>query len=64
MHAHRTGGTPWTIIIDKKGVVRFNGFHISREKATALVEQLLEEGIQDQAWSLFFLQSGDLVGTY
>jgi len=43
MRNYRTGGTPWTIIIDKKGVVRFNGFHISQEKASALIEELRKE---------------------
>ena len=26
MRRFATGGTPWTIVIDKKGVVRFNAF--------------------------------------
>ena len=28
MRRYRTGGTPWVIIIDKKGVVQFNDFHV------------------------------------
>jgi thiol-disulfide isomerase/thioredoxin len=28
MRRYRTGGTPWTIIIDKQGVVRYDGFHV------------------------------------
>jgi thiol-disulfide isomerase/thioredoxin len=44
MQAYRTGGTPWTIIIDKKGVVRFNDFHVAADKATALIERLRAEG--------------------
>lgn len=43
MRAYRTGGTPWTIIIDKKGVVRYNNFHISEEAAKALIEKLKAE---------------------
>jgi len=43
MKNYRTGGTPWTIIIDKKGVVRSDGFHISVEDATALIEKLRKE---------------------
>jgi len=33
MRNYRTGGTPWTIIIDKQGVVRFNSFRIEAEDA-------------------------------
>ena len=40
MKSYRTRGTPWTIIIDKKGVVRYNDFHISEKKATALIQTL------------------------
>lgn len=40
MRSYRTGGTPWTIIIDKEGVVRYNDFHISPEKAKALIDTL------------------------
>ena len=40
MRNYRTGGTPWTIIIDPKGVVRFNDFHIEADKAVTLIEEL------------------------
>ena len=40
MHSYRTAGTPWTIIIDPKGKVRFNDFHITVEKANALFEEI------------------------
>ncbi len=40
MRAYRTGGTPWTIIIDKTGVVRYNNFHIDAEKAIPFIDQL------------------------
>lgn len=43
MKNYRTGGTPWVIIIDKKGVVRYNAFHISEEKAKKLIEKLKAE---------------------
>lgn len=33
MKNYRTGGTPWTIIIDKQGRVRFNHFHIEKDQA-------------------------------
>ena len=41
MRAYRTGGTPWTIIIDPRGVVRFNGFQIRPEEAIAVIDPLL-----------------------
>ena len=40
MGAYRSGGTPWTVLIDKEGVVRFNGFNIKKEKAIAMVDTL------------------------
>ena len=43
MRRYRTGGTPWTILIDKKGVVRFNDFHISPEGGESAINQLLAE---------------------
>ncbi len=41
MRAYRTGGTPWTVIIDPSGVVRWNGFGIPPEEAILMVEKLL-----------------------
>ncbi len=40
MRAYRTGGTPWTIIIDKQGVVQFNNYHIQAAQAIQLIERL------------------------
>ena len=40
MQSYRTGGTPWTIIIDKQGVVRFNNYHIQAAQAIQLIEYL------------------------
>ncbi len=40
MRKYRTGGTPWTVIIDPGGVVRFNGFNIQPEQAIALIDRL------------------------
>ena len=40
MKNYRTRGTPWTIIIDKKGVVRYNDFHVTEKKAKALIDTL------------------------
>jgi len=44
MRRYRSGGTPWVIIIDPDGVVRFNGFHIPPEEAISLMEGLLRRG--------------------
>lgn len=43
MRRYRTGGTPWTVIIDRSGRVRFNDFHIAPQQATALIDKLLKE---------------------
>ncbi|MDP6360864.1 MAG: hypothetical protein QF473_37475 [Planctomycetota bacterium] len=43
MRNYRTGGTPWTIIIDRKGKVRYNDFHIQPAAAIRLFEELLKE---------------------
>ena len=43
MRKYKTGGTPWTVIIDKKGKVRFNDFHISSAKAVSMIEALKKE---------------------
>ena len=43
MQNYVTGGTPWTIIIDRAGVVRFNAFHTSEEDASGLIDALLKE---------------------
>ena len=43
MRRYRTGGTPWAIIIDKQGTVRFNGFHIAPDAAAELIDKLRDE---------------------
>ena len=45
MRRYRTGGTPWVVIIDKKGTVRFNDFHITPANARKLIERLRAETI-------------------
>lgn len=46
MRRYRTGGTPWTVIIDRNGVVRYNGFNISPDQATAIIKALLAEDVE------------------
>ena len=43
MRRYRSGGTPWIVIVDKKGVVRFNGFHIRPSGAVGLINSLKRE---------------------
>ena len=37
---YRSGGTPWTVIIDRNGIVRFNYFHLEYLQATMLIDKL------------------------
>lgn len=43
MKNYRSGGTPWTAIIDPQGMVAYNSFHIDTDKAVALMEKLLSK---------------------
>ena len=38
-----TGGTPWSIVIDKKGVIRLNEVTPDAAKLTRLIDQLKKE---------------------
>ena len=40
MRTYRTGDTPWTIIIDRDGVVRYNDFHVKPKAAISLINKL------------------------
>jgi len=42
MRSYRTGGTPWTVIIDPEGKVVFNEFHIKSDAAIQLIDGLLK----------------------
>ncbi len=39
---YRTGGTPWIILIDQKGKVVFNDYHINADEAIAMIKGLLK----------------------
>ena len=41
MRRYRTGGTPWVVIIDKKGMVRFDDYFFANSAARKLLDQLL-----------------------
>jgi len=40
MQRYRTGGTPWTIVIDDTGIVRYGDFHADPDQMTNLIVQL------------------------
>lgn len=44
MRSYRTGGTPWTVIIGKKGDVYFNDFHAPPGPTCQLIDLLRQEG--------------------
>jgi thiol-disulfide isomerase/thioredoxin len=43
MRRYRTGGTPWTVIIDAKGTVRYNDFHIRPKQGVQMINALKAE---------------------
>ncbi len=43
MAEYRSGGTPWVVILDKKGTVIFNDFHIPFKDAVKLINNLIDE---------------------
>ncbi len=49
MAKYRTGGTPWTIIIDKKGFVRYNDFHVDPQYAIKLIHDLKQQQFKKDA---------------
>jgi len=48
MRAYKTGGTPWTMIIDKEGIIRHSSFVISPANAVKLIEELKAEGDESE----------------
>ena len=61
MRRYRAGGTPWTVVIDKKGVVQFNGFRLTPEQGKELLTMLNAE----PSYELLETERGgqELVGT-
>jgi hypothetical protein len=43
MRKYRSGGTPWTVIIDPQGKVIFNQFHIEADRAAELINAILSK---------------------
>ena len=46
MRKYRSGGTPWAVIIDPKGWVVFNHYHIEIKSAEKLIERLISQRAQ------------------
>jgi hypothetical protein len=44
MRLYRSGGTPWTVIMDPQGKVVYNQFHIKPSQALTLIEGMLSKG--------------------
>ncbi len=45
MQRYRTGGTPWTVLIDREGRVRFNDFRAEPDRLRHMIRQLQAETI-------------------
>lgn len=46
MRRYRSGGTPWIVLIDREGIVRFNGFHAEPDDLINQIEALLDEATE------------------
>jgi hypothetical protein len=40
---YNTGGTPWTIIVDKNGNIQFSDFHLKVDQAISVIEYLKKD---------------------
>lgn len=43
MNRYRTGGTPWVVLIDRQGIVRYNDFRIRPDRAAQLIDAALAQ---------------------
>lgn len=41
MRSYRSGGTPWTVIIDPGGTVVYDGFHVESDQAKDMIDRLI-----------------------
>ena len=48
MRKYRSGGTPWTVIIDPNGKVVFNEFHLDANLAAELIKDMLPKNYSPQ----------------
>ena len=42
MDDYRQAGTPWIVLIDPKGIVRFNDYGIESERAESMIQEMLK----------------------
>ena len=49
MGKYRSGGTPWTVIIDPAGTVVYNQFHIDANLAAELIKVMLSKNYSPQS---------------
>ena len=40
MRNYRSGGTPWTVIINSEGRIVYNGFHIDADQAVKMIREM------------------------
>lgn len=43
MQRHRTGGTPWTVIVAPDGTAKYDDFHITAEAAIEIIDGLIRQ---------------------
>jgi len=43
LYKYEARGTPWVIIIDKSGMIRFSNFHLKPARSKKLIEELKRE---------------------
>jgi hypothetical protein len=48
MRNYRSGGTPWTVIIDPAGTVVYNQFHIDANRAAELIKLIMSKNYSPQ----------------
>lgn len=64
MGRYRTGGTPWVVIVDAQGVVRYNDFHVDVRQGGELIDRLIDEAGSKSQASLPISRTGkELIGS-
>ena len=44
LYRYAARGTPWIVIIDKSGIIRFSNFHLEPAQSIELIERIKKEG--------------------
>jgi thiol-disulfide isomerase/thioredoxin len=47
MDRYETGGTPWVIVIDKEGIIRYSDFQLHEDLAMSMIERFKAKKIKD-----------------